>query len=101
MHGPADQESLRQVALATSQEFQLSQCLDPFRRDFDVEPTRHGDRRAHNALMGGADPALPFLDLRSSHGLDATRFKNVDHLNQAGATSFSIQIAEVLQDLAR
>lgn len=41
LHRPADQETLREVAVAALQEFELGHGLHPFGRDLDVEVLRH------------------------------------------------------------
>src|SRR5690606_5963186 len=51
LHRPADQESLREVALAILEKLELRDSFHALGRDFYIKPTGHGDRGAYDTLV--------------------------------------------------
>ena len=59
LNRPADQKSLREIAVAATQEFELRQGFHTFGSDLDIEALCHRDRSTNDALV-----AVILLDIR-------------------------------------
>jgi hypothetical protein len=71
VHGFADQEALREVAMTASQKLQLCNRFDTFRGDLYVESAGHGNGGTNDTLM-----TVVYLHVLNQRGIE---YKAVDY----------------------